>query len=737
MATYYVNLSEVTNGHAGNIGDPYSFTDWQGMMTSVSESSTFYMKGTYDGTDPVWLYYSTYTFDFVAWDIAVNGPWKINTTGQIQLWFTNVNGAIIRRYGSQTYDLGKGILRNSYFINDTEAIASSGNSLIEGCIIYTIGIFNVQYSICTINDCMVYAAGGNNGMGNTINVYNSAFNSGTFTGFNFISGCQTDWVPPAMPAWDAAQSAFLYSTLSADIDSPPQPGIGSPTYTGYETDLWGNPRKGIGTGYMPAVPPVWASTYPKAGTVGGRTAEILVQTNETGMAYFVALPDGDTGPSSAQVKDGLNSIGVTGAVGMYGSVHLDADTEASMGATGLTSETAYDLWIVAENDALDLQEFPTGINITTTDITPPSWEPTNPVTQSFGSTGANFTVGIGTTGTAYFVAVPNNETGPSSAQVKVGLNYAGVTGAQGLIGSIALIDGETGTLEATNLAPSTAYDVYLVAEDNSLNLQETPVKLDLTTQGPPVITVQPTPQTADEGTTGMLTLTATGDPAITSYQWYKDANPLSNGGRISGVDTDTLFITDLTMANAGEYYAEVGNGELPITQSSTVQLDVTNTSDNILDLPGDISVHKFQIAIGTAPLSGNHVTISYTGTANPVLTADLTSYEYSLNGSTWETMTPQVGTVTTGLSFTTSGASFTFVWMIKTDMGDNIYNRGIQIRLQATSSDMTTTMMSKSLLFEKLVMNMGDAGSNRPKLPDDYSGISGGDLLANAPKVKT
>ena len=191
------------------------------------------------------------------------------------------------------------------------------------------------------------------------------------------------------------------------------------------------------------------------------------------------------------------------------------------------------------------------------------------------------------------------------------------------------------------------------------------------------------------------------------------------------------------MANAGEYYAEVGNGELPITQSSTVQLDVTNTSDNILDLPGDISVHKFQIAIGTAPLSGNHVTISYTGTANPVLTADLTSYEYSLNGSTWETMTPQVGTVTTGLSFTTSGASFTFVWMIKTDMGDNIYNRGIQIRLQATSSDMTTTMMSKSLLFEKLVMNMGDAGSNRPKLPDDYSGISGGDLLANAPKVKT
>src|SRR4030042_17179 len=297
---------------------------------------------------------------------------------------------------------------------------------------------------------------------------------------------------------------------------------------------------------------IWSYDYPKAGIITGNTAEILVQTNETGMAYFVALPDGDTGPSSAQVKDGLNSVGVTGAVGMYGSVHLDADTEASMGATGLTSETAYDLWVVAENDALDLQEFPTGINITTTDITPPSWEPTNPVTLSYGSTGANFTVGIGATGTAYFVAVPNNETGPSSAQVKVGLNYAGVTGAHGLIGSVALIDGETGTLAATNLAPSTAYDVYLVAEDNSLNLQETPVKLDLTTQGPPVVTVQPTPLTADEGTTGMLTLTATGDPVITSYQWYKDASPLSNGGRISGVDTDTLFITDLTMANAGE-----------------------------------------------------------------------------------------------------------------------------------------------------------------------------------------
>lgn len=158
---------------------------------------------------------------------------------------------------------------------------------------------------------------------------------------------------------------------------------------------------------------------------------------------------------------------------------------------------------------------------------------------------------------------------------------------------------------------------------------------------------------------------------------------------------------------------------------------------NYVDLFGDISVHKFQVAIGTAPLSGNHVTISYTGTANPALTVDLTTYEYSLNGSTWETMTPQVGTVTTGLLFTTSGASFTFVWMIKTDIGDNIYNRGIQVRLQATSSDMTTTMMSKSLLFEKIVMNMGDAGRNRPKLPDDYEGVAGSDLLVNAPKVRT
>jgi hypothetical protein len=144
------------------------------------------------------------------------------------------------------------------------------------------------------------------------------------------------------------------------------------------------------------------------------------------------------------------------------------------------------------------------------------------------------------------------------------------------------------------------------------------------------------------------------------------------------------------------------------------------------------------MAFGSISFSENHrnLVIPYIGTANPALTADLTTYEYSLDGSIWETMTPTLGTVTTGLAFISGGGSFTFTWTIKDDIGTNIYNKEILIRLQATSSGMTTTMINRSLYFSKEVSS-SDARKNKPKLPDDYSGISGSDLLVRAPKAKT
>lgn len=156
---------------------------------------------------------------------------------------------------------------------------------------------------------------------------------------------------------------------------------------------------------------------------------------------------------------------------------------------------------------------------------------------------------------------------------------------------------------------------------------------------------------------------------------------------------------------------------------------------SILNLPGSIGVYRFQIEFGAVSFSENHrqLIIPYTTYGNTALVGNLTTYQYSLDGSTWVNMTAAAGTVISNLNFTPSGAAQTFTWEIKTDIPQGIYNKNIYIRLQATSGTMVTTMATYSAYFTKTVVNEVESGKN--KLPEDYSGISGSDLLEKAPKV--
>jgi hypothetical protein len=157
---------------------------------------------------------------------------------------------------------------------------------------------------------------------------------------------------------------------------------------------------------------------------------------------------------------------------------------------------------------------------------------------------------------------------------------------------------------------------------------------------------------------------------------------------------------------------------------------------DLLDIQGTISIYRFQIAFGAHTFSANHqqLIVPYTAYGNTTLVADLTTYEYSLDGISWSTMTAAVGTVVTDLDFTPTGEVQTFTWEIKEDIGNNIYNKGVYIRFQATSDDLLTVMTSRSFYFPKIVSNEVNA-RNANKLPDDYAGIIGSDLLKNAPKT--
>jgi hypothetical protein len=128
------------------------------------------------------------------------------------------------------------------------------------------------------------------------------------------------------------------------------------------------------------------------------------------------------------------------------------------------------------------------------------------------------------------------------------------------------------------------------------------------------------------------------------------------------------------------------------------------------------------------------VTIPFTGKANPILTADLSVYEYSLtNGATWIEMTAGSGSDLTSLDFTGSGASFTFVWEADSDIGPRLYNNYIRLRLKAESGLYETAVATYILYLEKVIINPTATAQAVP-FPQDYRGIPGSSLLENAPK---
>jgi hypothetical protein len=141
--------------------------------------------------------------------------------------------------------------------------------------------------------------------------------------------------------------------------------------------------------------------------------------------------------------------------------------------------------------------------------------------------------------------------------------------------------------------------------------------------------------------------------------------------------------------------------------------------------------------VGTVNLNSTRtkLPISILCKANPALTANITTYQYSLDGSTWYTMTYGEDTVIENVSFTTSGTMSPFNWNIKEDLGNDIYNKNIYIRLQAASGGMVSNTLSTSFYFAKEVVN-SEIVREKTSLPKDYVGVSGSSLLESAPKLK-
>jgi len=191
-----------------------------------------------------------------------------------------------------------------------------------------------------------------------------------------------------------------------------------------------------------------------------------------------------------------------------------------------------------------------------TDEDPPVWTEGFPALQNVLDTQGDLHVSLNEPGTVYYVVLADGATAPTSEEVKAGVDYGSVEVL--VSGSIDVAEAETEYVETIKGAtPETAYDIYVVAEDkaSALNLQATPVLLEVTTGPERVLTIV-SPQPEDTYYVG---------DEIT-FQWTSEniSNVMIGGYDFTGGEyffladetTDEPYVIDATL---GEFVFTIPN----------------------------------------------------------------------------------------------------------------------------------------------------------------------------------
>ena len=233
-------------------------------------------------------------------------------------------------------------------------------------------------------------------------------------------------------------------------------------------------------------PPTWTTSYPAVGTMGSATAQVRASISEAGKVYAVLLANGSSMPTYNQVKAGQDASGSALAAGCIASnTSVAATTEVTLSFSGLSEATDYDVYIVAQDNATTPNTLgPTLVEVTTTstvDTTPPTWTASYPLAGTMGLTTAQVQGSIDEAGKIYAVAVADGASAPSYAQVKAGQDASGAS-AIASASNTSVAASTAVTLSLSGLTASTAYDVYLAAEDNASTPNTLgPTKIDITT----------------------------------------------------------------------------------------------------------------------------------------------------------------------------------------------------------------------------------------------------------------
>ena len=218
-------------------------------------------------------------------------------------------------------------------------------------------------------------------------------------------------------------------------------------------------------------PPVWDSGFPVVHTIEDFSFSFNVALGEPGVVTWVAVLGGSTEPNAVQVyagTDGSGGIAVCKGTIPVLTAALPVAAECN---TGVLAATAYDIWLVGEDDEPipNIQATPKRVNLTTgPDVTPPVFQPGYPNTTNVRDFEFSVAIALDEPGRAAWVVLPAGAAPPTVAAVGAGTD--GVGGAAIASGSAVYVhENRTAMAVVTTsdaMAASTKYDVWVFVQDD-------------------------------------------------------------------------------------------------------------------------------------------------------------------------------------------------------------------------------------------------------------------------------
>jgi hypothetical protein len=205
------------------------------------------------------------------------------------------------------------------------------------------------------------------------------------------------------------------------------------------------------------------------------TADFNAEIDEAGTIFWAAFPTATAQQIKTVIENGIGAVDFDSVATSGGTIETD-------NVTGLTAITGYKIHYFARDSAGNESDPAITSEFSTTeagDTTPPTFS-AGPASANVSDTSFDITATLNENGTVYAVVVADGASAPSSAEVKAGTG----SGGSGQLATDSAVDSGSGvTLNLTGLTASTAYDVYVVAEDDegTPNLQASPTLVNVTT----------------------------------------------------------------------------------------------------------------------------------------------------------------------------------------------------------------------------------------------------------------